>query len=278
MGEARRACKIVLGCFFIIRSRAPDDGWPAQSEAARMFRSAFIVSIVASIAQAQVVPSNPITVTGHAWAPFISPMGEPFRAHSIADDTLADWFRGADRNHDGMLTAEEMLADAERFFATLDDNHDGQIDPDELAHYEWEIAPDIQVMSRTRKPPGAAASTTKDSAEPRSGRGRWHSEGEDDVTVLGIGAGRQGAARYGLLNMPEPVAAADTNFDRVITRGEFRQAAIVRFQLLDSKRVGNLSLAQLQTVRPPPPTPGHHPNRDDNALDKRVGNPLPPGN
>ena len=34
----------------------------------------------------------PITVTGHAWAPFISPMGEPFRAHSPTDDTLADWF------------------------------------------------------------------------------------------------------------------------------------------------------------------------------------------
>ena len=84
-------------------------------------------------------------------------MGEPFRAHSATDDTLADWFRQADRNADGVLTADEMVADAERFFATLDTNHDGQIDPDELAHYEWEIAPDIQVMARTRRAPGEAA-------------------------------------------------------------------------------------------------------------------------
>ena len=51
-------------------------------------------------------PSTPINVTGHAWAPFISPMGEPFRARTATDDTLADWFYQADRNHDGYLTAD----------------------------------------------------------------------------------------------------------------------------------------------------------------------------
>ena len=45
------------------------------------------------LAPAATVPSSaPITVTGHAWAPFISPMGEPFRARTPDDDTLADWF------------------------------------------------------------------------------------------------------------------------------------------------------------------------------------------
>ena len=95
------------------------------------------------------VSTSPITVTGHAWAPFISPMGEPFRARTATDDTLADWFIQADRNRDGMLTADEMRADAERFFARLDTNHDGELDPDEIANYEYEIAPDIQVMSST---------------------------------------------------------------------------------------------------------------------------------
>src|SRR3954451_21616122 len=87
----------------------------------------------------------PIVVRGHAWAPFISPMGEPFRAHSVSDDTFANWFYQADRNRDGMLTPDEMQADADRFFAKLDSNHDGEIDPDELVQYEWEIAPEIQV-------------------------------------------------------------------------------------------------------------------------------------
>ena len=240
---------------------------------------ALIVSLLAAAAPAEVPASSPITVTGHAWAPFISPMGEPFRAHSISDDTLADWFRGADTNHDGVITLNEMKADAERFFAKLDTDHNGEIDPDELAAYEWDIAPDIQVNSRTRNPPGVAApNRQQDSDEHRQGRGRFRpGGGEDDGTVLGIGGGLQGAARYGLLNMPEPVAAADTNFDRVVTLGELRDAAIQRFQLLDSKRTGRLDLAELQALRPPPLTPGHRPKRDANALDKRVGNPVPPG-
>src|SRR5690348_7677620 len=91
--------------------------------------------------------SPPITVTGHQWAPFISPMGEPFRAHTPTDDTLADWFYRADANRDGVLTADEMVADAQRFFARLDTNHDGIIDPDEIAQYEYEVAPEIQVRS-----------------------------------------------------------------------------------------------------------------------------------
>ncbi|HWC56097.1 MAG TPA: hypothetical protein VG434_03915 [Sphingomicrobium sp.] len=86
------------------------------------------------LAAAVAAPDKPqILVTGHQWAPFISPMGEPFRAHSATDDTLADWFYKADTNRDGVLTAAEMVADAERFFARLDTNHDGQIDPDELS-------------------------------------------------------------------------------------------------------------------------------------------------
>ena len=55
--------------------------------------------------------------------------------------------------------------------------------------------------------------------------------------------GPQGAARYALLNIPEPVAAADTNFDRAISRNEFRQAAIARFELLDTGHTGRLALA-----------------------------------
>jgi len=70
----------------------------------------------------------PINVVGHAWAPFISPMGEPFRPRDASDDTLARWFSQADRNHDGQLTPDEMRADADRFFATLDSDGDGVID------------------------------------------------------------------------------------------------------------------------------------------------------
>lgn len=224
--------------------------------------------------------ARPVVVTGHAWAPFISPMGEPFRARTASDDTLVEWFYKADRDRDGVLTAAEMQADAERFFATLDTNHDGQIDPDELANYEYEIAPDIQVMSRTKRAPGQAAPATlnKDSDEDGQPRERRDRRREyEDYASLGLGGALQGAGRYGLLNMPEPVAAADTDFNRAISLEEFKVAAITRFQLLDSAHQGRLTLSQLEAIRPVPPIPGRRPKLKEDARDNRVGNPLPSG-
>ena len=250
-----------------------------------MRSSMLLLGIVASGAQAQVSPKSPITVTGHRWAPFISPMGEPFRARTPTDDTLADWFAKADRNHDGVLTASEMVADAERFFATLDTNHDGQIDPDELAQYEYDIAPDVQAMSKAKRAPGQPSPVIKrpDSndedggSNARADRDRHRDRDEEFNSSLGIGGALQGAARYGLLNMPEPVAAADTDFNRAITLEEFRAAALTRFELLDKMRQGKLTLAELEAMRPALPSDRHHQKRDANAPDVRIGNPLPPG-
>ena len=232
-----------------------------------------VPSLLLVLLAAAAHPSKePIVVKGHAWAPFISPMGEPFRARTADDDTLTKWFVLADRNRDGMITSSEMLADADRFFATLDANHDGQIDPDELVQYEWEIAPDIQLMSRTRPAPGHSMLGASD----RGGRHPGKIAEDDDAAPHAPG-GLQGAARYGLLNLPEPVAAADADFNRSITLGEFRQAAIARFALLDGARAGGLRLAQLQALRPAITTDRHR-RPDKDVPDARLGNPLPPGN
>lgn len=230
-----------------------------------MIVSALLLAILGSGGAAgRASPPDSITVTGHAWAPFISPMGEPYRARSSNDDTLADWFRNADSNGDALLTAAELEADADRFFSVLDANSDGQIDPDELADYEWQVAPEIQAMSRTRRPPGETGG----------------SKGDRSVSTnasLGLDGALQGAARYGLLNIPEPVAAADTNFDRAITRDEFRQAALYRFQLLDPQGSGKLTLAALEARRSALLAAGPR-KRGGEILDSRVANPLPPGN
>jgi Ca2+-binding EF-hand superfamily protein len=227
------------------------------------------VPLLLLLAAAAPPATNAITVTGHAWAPFISPMGEPFRARAADEDTLARWFNEADRNHDGQLTIDEMQADADRFFATLDGNHDGEIDPDEISAYEWDVAPDIQVMSRTRPAPGPSKAST----EPRR---EWRLQGTE-VGAHGVSypGGLQGAARYALLNIPEPVAAADTDFNRGVSLAEFRQAAIARFQLLDSARSGRLNLAHLETLRP---SPDRNRKAEKDALDARIGNPLPAKN
>ncbi len=224
----------------------------------------------------------PITVTGQRWAPFISPMGEPFRSRSPDDDTVADWFNQADRNHDGYLTVDEMEADAERFFKTLDTDHDGQIDPDELAKYEWQVAPEIQVNSRQRHRRGdhsAAGAADDDQSGPTdvpSDDRRQKRKRPDPGMGMGMDGSPMGAARYSLLNIPEPVAAADSDFNRVISLEEFRQAARDRFQLLDTKHEGKVSLAELEAMLPPPPAPGHKAKPPKHPVDVRYGLPVPP--
>src|SRR5215204_543561 len=130
--------------------------------------------IAATLALATQVDDEPaITVVGRPWAPFISPMGEPFRARSAADDPFARWFHQADRDRDGLLTVDEMRADALRFFETLDSNHDGEIDPEELVVYESEVAPEVQVNSRWKRTPRSLAEAKPDKPRARGGRDRW---------------------------------------------------------------------------------------------------------
>src|SRR5438105_15691498 len=171
--------------------------------------SALLIPMLAAAAQSAEPPSltnrQAIVVTGRGGVPFISPMGEPIRARTPNEDTLARWFNQVDRNHDGVLTPDEMVVDADRYFTeVLDANHDGQIDPDELVRYEWTVAPEIQVNSRLRRarapgevPPKAEAEPTGD--EPSHGHGREDRE----RNRYKMDDGPQGAARYALLNMPE---------------------------------------------------------------------------
>lgn len=229
-----------------------------------MYLAALIAPVLMSIAIAE---EQPITVTGYPWAPFISPMGEPFRSFKQDQPPIARWFNQADRNRDGTLTADEMQGDADRFFARLDSSRDGKIDPEEIKVYEWEIAPEIQVNSDWRRARGEAA------AEPRQrdDDGRPRGDEHDGYRPNGL----QGAARYALLNIPQPVASADADFNRLITLEEFRQAASQRFRLLDGTQSGRLTLAQLETRQPSRPK-GRAKRRKD-AVDERVGLPLPEG-
>ncbi len=225
-----------------------------------------LLALVLLISAAQ-AGEQPITVTGYPWAPFISPMGEPFRSFKQDQPPIARWFNQADRNRDGTLTADEMQGDADRFFARLDSSRDGKIDPEEIKVYEWEIAPEIQVNSDWRRARGEAAAGPR----KRDDDGRPRGDEHDGYRPNGL----QGAARYALLNIPQPVASADADFNRLITLEEFRQAASQRFRLLDGTQSGGLTLAQLEARQPSRPK-GRAKRRKD-AVDERVGLPLPEG-
>ena len=230
-----------------------------------------IIPILISAAAAQ---EPPITVKGYPWAPFISPMGEPFRSQSISEAPIANWFAQADRNRDGALTVDEMQLDADRFFARLDENEDGQIDREEIVNYESVIAPEIQVNSnwrRTRSESAAQAGEPRPGPSPERKRKRGDDE-HDGYQIDGL----QGAARYGLLNIPQPVAGADADFNRVVTRAEFGQAAAYRFKLLDTHGQSRITLAELEERLPTRPK-GKRKKPGKDQRDTRVGNPLPEG-
>jgi hypothetical protein len=152
---------------------------------------------------------------------FISPSGKPFRADPGKPYPVADWFNAADKDHDGKLTKAEFRADADAFFHELDINKDGVIDSREVAYYEKITAPEI------------VASFTPDQGAQQDGS----SSSKKDIP--------QGGAWYGLLGEPEPVAAADTNFDGVITYAEFMQATDERWKLLDPDKTGYITLDSL---------------------------------
>lgn len=172
------------------------------------------------------VSSGPDTSSQRLGKAFMSPMGEPMFGRRLGEDGLVPWFLATDANHDGLVTGDEMAADAERFFKILDVDQDGEIGPDEITRYETEIAPQVRVR---------VAMSEIGNRVGRNGR-----PGADDEA---------GAGRYGLLQIPEPVITADSDFNRGVSLEEFRRAALARFQLLDTNRSGGLTLSHLQNVR-----------------------------
>jgi len=168
---------------------------------------------------------------------FIAPMGEPFRAPPGAPYPVAAWFAKADANHDGKLTMSEFVDDADEYFKTLDLNHDGEIDPAELSAYETKV-PEV-AMYRMGGGPGGGRWKQEQSQTSDSGS---ESAPEPAYPVF---EGPMGAGSWAFLNIPQPVASADADFNRGVSAREFHAAAIKRFGLIDTAHVGMLTLAAL---------------------------------
>jgi hypothetical protein len=162
---------------------------------------------------------------------FIAPSGEPFRAPPEAPYPVGVWFARADADHDGRLTLAEFTADALTFFDVMDVNHDGVVDGFEGQAYERTLVPEL----------GAQRADLGLRPAPRRGG------------LFGGGRVRQvnaeGAALYGLLNEPQPVAGADSDLDRKISRAEASAAAQRRFRRLDADNDGVLTLGALPTTQ-----------------------------
>jgi hypothetical protein len=176
---------------------------------------------------------------------FISPMGQPFRAKAGAPYPVVDWFKQADKDADGKIDHGEFMADAEAFFKVLDRNGDGVIDSYEVAIYEHNIAPEVlgftvavsDLGSTARF--GGARLWKAQLAEPDLGNEPPNEPGNPGEALP------TGAAPYTLIQTPEPITAADTNFDGRIRKASFMALADRRFTALDKKGDGYLTLAGL---------------------------------
>jgi hypothetical protein len=192
---------------------------------------------------------------------FISPCGEPFRGRPGEPYPVAAWFAQADTNHNGQLNRAEFIADATRFFAVLDRNRNGQIDSDELSHYEQVVAPEILAGPRMGAAPAAILKAAYGEFEQMGGAsGGGMGGGPGGGGPPGGGGGRlpppgggppkggpsmAGAAPYGLLREPEPVAASNLSFGGRISFEDFHRRADQRFDWLDAGKKGYLELATL---------------------------------
>jgi len=228
------------------------------------------LSACASKEPAQPRPGSPgwsgRLVPGEKLAPvhlFISPSGEPFRG----DDGFNRWFTQVDANHDGVVDLAEFRADAMRAFKMFDTNGDGVIDGLELQHYEHDIVPEVGTESfdagptAGRRPGGGSNGEGRRRSGGDAGgggaRGPANETGfgpdlSQDHSTRVPGSGLMGAARYSLLNEPEPISAADTDLDGKVTLAEWMAITERRFAKLDRAKTGKLTKESL--LHPPPKT------------------------
>ena len=188
----------------------------------RLLVPAFAALLAGGAASAQPASQPP---AGPQIRVFISPMGEPFRRDQGPVEPIERWFQGADTDHDGALNVTEFQADAARFFGTLDVNHDGEIAPDEIARYETQVAPEVQMGMRM------ATFGNNRNRRQRSGEGPF------------------GMGSQALLAIPEPVISADADLNRGVSPAEFRHTAGQRFLLVDRNHDGRITHDELS---PPP--------------------------
>lgn len=184
-----------------------------------------------------------VTVAGQAkTAVYLSLMGEPFWTDERGKAPFDQWLEMADRDGDGGVTKAEFWSDADAFFDSLDTSGDGIIDGDEMAEYE-QLAP-----GKTRAAGGGAVLPSSARPKPRP------SSPVEKGQVAIVSAGNvpsatrihPGGGRINYAEVPQPVAMADRNLDRRVTKAEFRKTADFRFANYDVDKDGKLTRKELR--------------------------------
>jgi hypothetical protein len=187
---------------------------------------------------------------------FVSPFGEPFQSQPGEPYPVAAWFSAADTDVDGRISRTEFTNDGARFFMALDADNDGVIGTGEIIAYESMTAR-LFAGGGHRGPGGSMGGQRGGGGHGPVGGGSLGladaTDQDEDMTPSQMsGPPRRRfmpessvLAMAGLLNVPEPVKAADTDTNQRITPEEWTQAGDRWFALLDTDRNGYLTLAEL---------------------------------
>tara|TARA_R110001606_G_scaffold359994_9_gene512384 strand:- start:21762 stop:22499 length:738 start_codon:yes stop_codon:yes gene_type:complete len=190
---------------------------------------------------------------------FVSPFGEPFTSGPSEPYPVTAWFTGADSDHNDILTPTEFTVDGDRWFLRLDRDGDQVLSLGEIMQYEQEVTLALQGGRRPggadrrnpersgSLPPVHGLALAGDQERPqRGGGGRQGGQRGQGRRDGGDGGGAVSRlAMAGLLNVPQPVKSADTNFDQKVTRDEWHATADRWFRLLDSDHDGRLLMSEL---------------------------------
>lgn len=191
------------------------------------------------------------TVGGGPANIFVSPAGKPYRGKPGDSYAVGLWYRDADGDADGRLTAKEFVKDALDHFAVLDTDDDNELGVAEVRRYENEIVPEIQpnlVLAPTAETPVMMPFGGRGGPPPGAGRAgnRVMGPSRAPAGTAGPGSGpHMGLASYTLQGVTHPLLSADADMNRGVSVEEFQAAARRRFASLDQNRDGVLTLAEL---------------------------------
>ena len=165
---------------------------------------------------------------------FFSPSGQPFRSAANQPYPVAAWVAQADTDKDGKISHDEFLADAIAFYDKLDVNHDNYINSPENTRYESQVAPEIQRIDPRIKQP----TQRTQAPDPDMGVNQDPTGGRYRKQIIG-------ATQYGLIDEPQPVRAADANFDFRVSKDEWINATNQRFTILDRNEDGFITADEM---------------------------------
>ena len=187
-----------------------------------------LILLAVAAAQAAAPARSQCRVHGRGGRPFISPMGEPFRARPRRRHAR----RLVQPGRPQPRRLSDRRRDASRRPALLRDAR-------HQSRWRDRSRRDHPLRDRGRARNPAAnrmrcwAPAKPDGNRAVGGGGRSADGGGHGTRRVaqhrprrGAPMAHQGAGRYGLLDLPEPVVAADADFNRGISLDEFRQAAV----------------------------------------------------